>query len=120
LVSFVGWRGATLLGGEPLDEALAAAAVEGADALLVNCLPVSNVAACLPALRAVRRPWGVYANLGAPGVPQGPGAAQPWAPEPFPEHAAAWVAAGARVVGGCCGTQPAHIEAIAARLGVGA
>ena len=116
LVSFVCWRGATLLGGEPLDEALAAAAAEGAEAVFVNCLPVSNVAACLPALCAARLPWGIYANLGAPGVLEGPGRAEPWAPAPFAERAAGWVAAGARVVGGCCGTQPAHIAAIAARL----
>ena len=67
LVSFVCWRGATLLGGEPLDAALAAAAAEGAEAVLVNCLPVSNAAACLPALRAAGRLWlaGILVGLAA-------------------------------------------------------
>src|SRR5262245_52255282 len=80
LVSFSCWRGPTLLGGEPLEAALAEAAAEGAEAVLVNCLPVSNAAACLPALAAAGPPWGVYANLGAPGVEAGPGSAEPCAP----------------------------------------
>jgi S-methylmethionine-dependent homocysteine/selenocysteine methylase len=116
LVSFVCWEGATLLGGEPLAEALAAARAEGADAVLVNCLPVSNVAACLPALRAAGLPFGVYANLGAPGVTSGPGRSEPWAPDAFAAHAARWLDAGARIVGGCCGTTPEHVRAIAERL----
>jgi S-methylmethionine-dependent homocysteine/selenocysteine methylase len=116
LVSFVCWEGATLLGGERLADALAAAADAGADALLVNCLPVSNVAACLPALREARLPFGVYANLGAPGVESGPGRSEPHPPEAFAAHAASWLDAGARIVGGCCGTTPDHIRAIAERL----
>jgi S-methylmethionine-dependent homocysteine/selenocysteine methylase len=115
-VGFTCWEGAALLGGEPLDAALAAAAAEGADAVLVNCLPASNVPACLPALRAAGLPLGVYANLGAPGVSEGPGSTEPYAPEPFAEHATRWLAAGARIVGGCCGTTPAHIAAIRRRL----
>ncbi|MBR2837378.1 MAG: homocysteine S-methyltransferase family protein, partial [Kiritimatiellae bacterium] len=38
-------------------------------------------------------------------------------PEEFAEDAAALVANGASVVGGCCGTTPAHIAALARRLG---
>jgi S-methylmethionine-dependent homocysteine/selenocysteine methylase len=30
-------------------------------------------------------------------------------PERYAGHAAEWLAAGATVVGGCCGTRPAHI-----------
>jgi S-methylmethionine-dependent homocysteine/selenocysteine methylase len=32
--------------------------------------------------------------------------------------AAAWTAAGATILGGCCGTAPAHIRALAARFGI--
>jgi len=116
LVSFTCWEGPTLLGGEPLSEALAAAAAERPEALLVNCLPVSNVAACLPALRAAGLPFGVYANLGAPGVTSGAGRTEHHAPDAFAAHAARWVEAGARIVGGCCGTTPGHIRAMAAML----
>ena len=116
LVSFTCWDGPTLLGGEPLSEALAAAAAERPEALLVNCLPVSNVDACLPALRAAGLPFGVYANLGAPGVTSGPGCTEHHAPDAFAANAARWVEAGARSVGGCCGTTPEYIRAMAARL----
>jgi S-methylmethionine-dependent homocysteine/selenocysteine methylase len=116
LVSFACWEGDALLGGEPLAQALAAAADTGPDALLVNCLPCSNVAACLPALRAAGPPFGVYANLGAPGVTSGPGRTEPYEPDAFAAQAAHWLGAGARVVGGCCGTTPEHIRALAALL----
>ncbi|MCK5429129.1 MAG: homocysteine S-methyltransferase family protein, partial [Anaerolineales bacterium] len=33
-------------------------------------------------------------------------------PENYAEHAENWLKAGATVVGGCCGTRPAHIEKI--------
>jgi S-methylmethionine-dependent homocysteine/selenocysteine methylase len=116
LVSFACWEGDALLGGEPLPRALDAAAAEGTDALLVNCLPCSNVAACLPALRAAGLPFGVYANLGAPGVTSGAGRTEHYDPEAFAAQAAPWVGAGARVVGGCCGTTPGHIRALAEML----
>jgi homocysteine S-methyltransferase len=37
-------------------------------------------------------------------------------PAAFAELAARWHAAGARILGGCCGTTPAHIHALAQRL----
>jgi 5-methyltetrahydrofolate--homocysteine methyltransferase len=37
-------------------------------------------------------------------------------PEPFAEGIAECIRAGARIVGGCCGTTPAHIEAVRRRL----
>jgi methionine synthase I (cobalamin-dependent) len=40
----------------------------------------------------------------------------PIAPEPFASIALRLFAAGANIVGGCCGTSPAHIAAICARL----
>lgn len=37
-------------------------------------------------------------------------------PEEFAQSAPALVALGARLVGGCCGTTPAHIEALATAI----
>jgi S-methylmethionine-dependent homocysteine/selenocysteine methylase len=37
-------------------------------------------------------------------------------PADLAAQARAWIDAGARIVGGCCGTRPAHIRAIAASL----
>ena len=85
-------------------------------ALLVNCLPPANVAACLPVLAAAGLPFGCYANLGVPDDVTGFRRSDECSPEGFAECAAAWVAAGARLVGGCCGTTPDHIRAIARRL----
>jgi S-methylmethionine-dependent homocysteine/selenocysteine methylase len=99
LVSFVCWEGATLLSGERLVDAIRAVRSLGPAALLVNCLPPSNAIACLEVLASTGIPFGVYANLGAPD-------------DTIAEAAAEWVAAGARLVGGCCGTTPAHIAAI--------
>lgn len=113
LVSFVCWDGATLLSGEPLALALERVAAERPLAVLVNCLPVSNVPACLPVLRTSGLPFGAYANLGAP---QGDARTEDRTPEQFADCAAEWAEAGARIVGGCCGTTPEHIRAIASRV----
>jgi S-methylmethionine-dependent homocysteine/selenocysteine methylase len=116
LVSFVCWEGAHLLSGEPLRDGLAAALSEMPVAVLVNCLPPSNVAACLPVLRDSNLPFGVYANLGVPVDEGGSKRSEECEPAVFAELAARWRAAGARILGGCCGTTPAHIHALAQRL----
>jgi len=112
LVSFVCWRGATLLSGEPLADAARVAQGEGACAVLVNCLPPSNVAPCLEALAAQPLPFGAYPNLGEPEDELGFRRSEELAPELFAENAARWVDSGARILGGCCGTTPAHLAAL--------
>jgi S-methylmethionine-dependent homocysteine/selenocysteine methylase len=116
LVSFVCWDGARLLSGESLDGAVAAVVPLHPLAVLVNCLPPSNVGACWPALRASGLRFGAYANLGAPDDETGFTRSEDCSPEEFAAHAAAWVEAGARIVGGCCGTTPDHIDAVAQRM----
>lgn len=113
LASFVCDDRAHLLSGEPLAEALQCARREGATVLLVNCIPPSAIAACLPALRTSGLPFGVYANLGEP---TGGGRSEDLTPEAFAAAAIGWLAAGARIAGGCCGTTPAHVRAIASQL----
>jgi S-methylmethionine-dependent homocysteine/selenocysteine methylase len=105
---------ASLLGGEALADAIAAVADLGPLAVLVNCIPPSAVTACLPALRGSGLRFGVYANLGTPGGLTPP---EHYGPEAFAEQAALWLDAGACIVGGCCGTAPEHIRAIARLLG---
>lgn len=114
LVSFVCDREARLLGGEPLAEALDAVADFAPLAAGVNCVPPEAVAPCLPVLQRAGVPFLVYANLGAPGAPHGrPGDASPAA---YAAAALRWASAGAACVGGCCGTTPAHLRALVARL----
>ena len=83
----------------------------GVGALLVNCLPVDHVPGMLSWLRDFTElPLGVYPNLGHL-------AGSLWrfddeiGPKEYAELALAWRAEGAQIVGGCCGTTPAHIEA---------
>ncbi len=116
LVSFVCWEGTRLLSGEPLSEALDAVAGEHPLAVGVNCLPPSNVPACLTALAAQPLPFAVYANLGEPDDEKGFTRSEDCTPAAFAERAVTWLDAGARIVGGCCGTGPDHIRAIAQRL----
>jgi S-methylmethionine-dependent homocysteine/selenocysteine methylase len=115
LVSFVCGADARLLSGEPLAEALDAVAALAPLALGVNCLPPHAVGPCLEPLRRSGSPFLVYANLDAPGAAlraHGDDAS----PEAYARHALAWLVAGAQLVGGCCGTTPAHLAAVAGAL----
>ncbi len=105
-----------LLSGEELGPALDAVAEAGAIAAGVNCLPPHAVAGCLPALRGCGLPFLVSANLGAP-LADGRGARSDDAtPEEFAAHGTESWRAGATLVGGCCGTTPDHLRALAVEL----
>ncbi|MGH0031836.1 MAG: homocysteine S-methyltransferase family protein [Myxococcota bacterium] len=112
LASFVCWDGARLLDGSPLDAAARRALDAGATAVGVNCLPPSNVSACLEVLAACGAPFGVYANLGEPDDASGFRRSEDCSPGDFAEAALRWLAAGAHVLGGCCGTTPDHLAAV--------
>jgi S-methylmethionine-dependent homocysteine/selenocysteine methylase len=116
LTSFVCWDGARLLDGTPLASAARLALDSGALAVLVNCLPPSNVPPCLAALGRLGVPFGVYANLGEPDDETGFARSEDCSPEAFAALARSWVGAGARLVGGCCGTTPAHLRAVCRAL----
>ena len=116
IASFVCGAEAKLLSGEALDAGVAAVGEAGACAVLVNCLPPSQVPVCLPALARSGLPFGAYANLGAPNDETGFTRSEDCSPAQFAAHAAEWSAAGARLVGGCCGSTPEQLRAVAARL----
>lgn len=99
--------------GEPVAEAVAMAAeVAEVVAVGVNCVPPDGVRASLAGLGDV--PGVVYPNSGQTWDAVG----RVWVGEPGfdPADVAAWVAAGARLVGGCCQTGPADIEAVVRSL----
>jgi len=88
----------------------------GVGALLINCLPPDHVAGMLPWLRDFTDlPLGVYPNLGYL-------TAEGWSFDKqiggaeYAELAAGWREEGAQIIGGCCGTRPAHIAAAAERV----
>ncbi len=119
-VSFVCDASGRLLSGEPLAAGLAAVAPFEPMAVGVNCVAPSAVPACLPELRAAGRPFFVYANLGAPDAEGRFVVARETSPEGFAEHALRWCEAGARCVGGCCGTTADHVACIADAMAQGA
>lgn len=114
-VSFVCDEDARLLSGEDLAEAIEAVRGSGPVLVAVNCAPPSTVARCLPVLADSGLPFGVYPNLGAP-LADGHGRTHDCTPERLADLARGWLAAGARLVGGCCGTRPEHVRALATVL----
>jgi S-methylmethionine-dependent homocysteine/selenocysteine methylase len=105
-VSFTAGPAADLLSPAQVEEGAREAVRRGAQAVLVNCVPVGRTLAFLDGLSRAGVPFGAYANA--------LGAHDP--PERYLDAARTWVAAGATIIGGCCGTGPAHIAALA-RLG---
>ena len=121
VVSFVAWDGAKLLSGEPLVRAARDALDLGAAAVGVNCLPIANLDACRQALSSLAAPLLVSPNLGQPEPTTGFARDESHDPARFPAALADWIEGSAAIVGGCCGTTPAHIAALAAKVrgGVG-
>jgi len=82
------------------------------DTIAVMHSPIAAVAPALQELRArSSTPLGAYPEIG-----DGSAATEAVTPADLAAQARAWIDAGARIVGGCCGTRPAHIRAIAASL----
>jgi S-methylmethionine-dependent homocysteine/selenocysteine methylase len=73
----------------------------------------SPPAAIEPALREVRARWpgplGAYPEIGD-GAAHAPNSLSP---DGLAAQACGWMAGGAQIIGGCCGTTPAHIRALA-------
>jgi homocysteine S-methyltransferase len=98
--------------GEPLAEVLAMARdVPAVVAVGVNC---TDPAAVVPAVRAAGaatgKPCVAYPNSGE----VWDAGARRWTGSPGVGDVGAWLAAGARLVGGCCRVRPAEVHAIAA------
>jgi S-methylmethionine-dependent homocysteine/selenocysteine methylase len=87
--------------------------LEHVSGVLINCTPCDGIDAALDAAAASKLPFGAYANMGdidpATGWPSTP----VLSPEEYAARAKRWLDRGATIVGGCCGTTPAHIEALA-------
>lgn len=109
-----------LRSGETVTAAIAALEGLPVSGVLANCCPPESIAAAMPELAASGQPRvGGYANTFVP-VPVG------WTldgggesdgliptrddldPRAYGDHAQTWLNLGATVVGGCCGTGPAH------------
>jgi S-methylmethionine-dependent homocysteine/selenocysteine methylase len=112
-IGFVPDEQGKLFSGETLKQAAEALGPLGPDAILLNCAPPSDVAV---GLRELVQCWqgrtGVYPHVGRFDPPE-------WLftdefpPPRYAQLAEQWLGIGARIVGGCCGTTPDHIAALA-------
>lgn len=114
-------RSGRLRSGETVAEAARKIAHLPVSGFLANCCPPEAIGAAMPQLADIGGGVaGGYANSFAP-VPETweLGGDKPGDgllplrgdldPEAYGAHGRAWLASGARVIGGCCGTGPAHI-----------
>lgn len=104
---------ASLMSPETMVETMHRLVEEGVHACLVNCTPAPSTLAYLRAMEAVGVQFGAYANAGEVDDAIG------WRSDPsvgaakYRAHAQTWINAGARIIGGCCGTGVKHVEALA-------
>ena len=89
----------------------------GVERILVNCVAATQIGPYVEAISALDAPIGVYANAGREDEALGWGAMSPRAAQAFAALGERWKDAGASVIGGCCGTGPLHIQALADRFG---
>jgi 5-methyltetrahydrofolate--homocysteine methyltransferase len=104
----------TMMGVKP-DRAAKAAAAAGADIIGTNCgNGISNMIEITRQMRAAvpNIPILVHANAGPP-IVEGETTVFKETPEHMASCVAELVQAGANIIGGCCGTTPAHISAMA-------
>jgi S-methylmethionine-dependent homocysteine/selenocysteine methylase len=87
------------------------------DAMGINCTSLAGMELALTDLEqaAPHMPRVAYGNIGRE-LESGAWDSSDCPPDQYAAHAARWHEAGARVIGGCCGTTPAHIKATAAAL----
>lgn len=115
-ISFTGNNQARLLSGETIADAVKAIEPLKPSAILFNCMPPEDITKAISVLKnETKLPFGGYGNgVGQPHNEQG------WifdqsgqAMEIYLNCARQWIKDGARIVGGCCGTNPDFIKAMA-------
>lgn len=118
LASFAIDEDANLLGdGLTIEGALLYAEKHGAQAVGVNCCSLEAAAVAVPRMvRAARTPVMVRPNAGAPVKAEDGSLVWHECPERFEDACATWLRAGARIVGGCCGTTARTTSALADAL----
>ena len=105
-----------LMAPDPLLETLHVAGGLGVEAVLVNCSPPSTLLPLLRRIADLGLPFGAYGNVGRPDARTGWRNEGDARPEPYAAAVRSWLELGATIIGGCCGTTPAHIAAAVAEL----
>ncbi len=116
---------ANLRSGETIREAWQDIAGLGLSAVLLNCSPPEAISSVLPELVSMTDlPVGAYANAFTP-IPEKwdfhgdasiPPSRTDVTPKTYADHAVNWLAAGAKIIGGCCEVGPKHITQLNRRL----
>lgn len=106
-------RGYYTIMGTSLEEAVAGLTAAGADVIGSNCgHGIDIMVEIAGRIRAISdKPIVIQSNAGLP-VQQHDAVIYPESPAYFADKVPELIAAGAAIVGGCCGTTPAHIRAI--------
>ncbi len=120
MVGFVCRSDDRLFSGEPVAEAARVIAALGPCALFINCTPSRTIhrpyAQLRDTLAPTGLPTGLYANIGHTDDITGWTDTADVSPAEYADLARGWLDAGARLIGGCCGTHPEHIAAVNAVL----
>jgi len=112
-VSFVCAADGNLLSGESMANAVEALSPLGPSAILINCTDVTSTTLALEKLiQSSTVTVGAYANMGHAESTLGWEFADELTADRYANCAEEWVRMGARMIGGCCGTTPAHTEAL--------
>ena len=113
-ISFVPDEHGRLFTGETLAQAAAQLEPRGVDAILLNCAPPPDIATGLRELAPhAHVPVGAYPHVGRFDPPEWLFTDE-YPPPRYRDAAAEWKQMGASILGGCCGTTPNHIAALAA------
>jgi len=121
VASFVCRSDGRLLSGESVAEAVNAVAPLRVLGLLINCTPAPTIHQPFAALQAAIKNLvmtspplitGLYANIGHTDEVAGWTNTEDVSPLEYARLATEWLKQGASLVGGCCGTTPAHIAAV--------
>ena len=126
-VSFVLGPEGELLSREPLERAVSDMQRCGADAVLVNCAPPADLHRALAKLKIPSGlPFGGLPHIGRFSPPSWKFEFFPqftetdeWPPQQLAAEVLRWRNEGAAILGGCCGTSPAHIAAMRQGLAAG-
>ncbi len=99
--------------GDDLDAFFRDAREAGAVAALINCVPPAGVDVGLAAAAASGLPFGAYPHMGEVDPAAGWPPTEVLTPDELAARAKRWLGRGATILGGCCGTTPAHVRALA-------
>jgi homocysteine S-methyltransferase len=113
---FISWTCSSegkILNGDSLQDGIRSLEPYKPSAFLVNCTPCKNIGSALQKMHEISKvPIGAYANVGKAEPVNGWEFTFETDPAAYAHEAANWIRLGAKIVGGCCGTNPGHISAL--------